>query len=236
MTCARFMSTCPVCTRDIQVGSRIAPSYQRDEALASASWTLRLPRVVEANIRTHASGGARLRPQWAHEDCAGVFHRGVYLLDRHRPWHRQPPLTMVGLADDAWTSAWVDRHECEVGPVSEEAQLFLASLAAPRKAQHVVDDVELTSQHALAAVYAAAAVVGGKHPAKEQNVGMRFARLFTGTKPGQCMGSGCGATLTSEDKDHALCNKCWDKAFPASQESGTFSDAPTDTAASEDDE
>ena len=225
MTCARFVSTCPVCTRDIQVGSRIAPSYQRDEALASASWTLRLPRVVEANIRTHASGGARLRPQWAHEDCAGVFHRGVYLLESLLGHDGIVPLTMVDSA------AWVDRHQREVGPVSEEAQLFLASLAAPPKAQHVVDDVELTSQHALATMYSAPA-----HAAKEQNIGMRFARLFTKTKPGQCMGTKCGAMLTAEDKDHALCNKCWDKTFPASQESTVFSDAPTDTAASEDDE
>jgi len=47
----------------------------------------------------------------------------------------------------------------------------------------------------------------------EQNVGMLFARKYTSTTAGQCMGTNCGKMLTSTDKDQALCNTCWDKTF-----------------------
>ena len=47
----------------------------------------------------------------------------------------------------------------------------------------------------------------------EQNVGMLFARKYTWTTAGQCMGTNCGKMLTSTDKDQALCNTCWDKTF-----------------------
>ena len=37
--------------------------------------------------------------------------------------------------------------------------------------------------------------------------------LLGGTVEGQCMG-GCKQMLTSDDKDHAFCNTCWDSIFP----------------------
>ena len=41
---------------------------------------------------------------------------------------------------------------------------------------------------------------------------MEFLQKVNSTKPGECFG-GCGKMITSEDKDHALCNACWDKSF-----------------------
>ena len=39
-----------------------------------------------------------------------------------------------------------------------------------------------------------------------------FLQAANGTKPGECLGK-CGKMITEEDKDHALCNSCWDTAF-----------------------
>ena len=39
-----------------------------------------------------------------------------------------------------------------------------------------------------------------------------FLQAVNGTKPGECLGK-CGKMITKEDKDHALCNACWDQEF-----------------------
>ena len=39
-----------------------------------------------------------------------------------------------------------------------------------------------------------------------------FLQELNGTKPGECLGR-CGKMIAEEDKDHALCNACWDKDF-----------------------
>jgi len=39
------------------------------------------------------------------------------------------------------------------------------------------------------------------------------ASIGHAVEKGHCFGSGCGKLLTSNDKDHAFCNACWDKAF-----------------------
>ena len=39
-----------------------------------------------------------------------------------------------------------------------------------------------------------------------------FLQAANGTKPGECLGK-CGKMITKEDKDHALCDSCWDTAF-----------------------
>lgn len=39
-----------------------------------------------------------------------------------------------------------------------------------------------------------------------------FLQAANGTKPGECLGK-CGKMITKKDKDHALCDSCWDTAF-----------------------
>ena len=42
---------------------------------------------------------------------------------------------------------------------------------------------------------------------------MKIVRKLNGTAKGQCVGYKCGKMLTDSDKDHALCNACWDMTF-----------------------
>jgi hypothetical protein len=39
-----------------------------------------------------------------------------------------------------------------------------------------------------------------------------FILAVNGTKPGECIGK-CGNMITEADKDHAMCDSCWDTAF-----------------------
>jgi len=41
---------------------------------------------------------------------------------------------------------------------------------------------------------------------------MEFLHTVNGTKHGECMGK-CGKMITKDDKDHALCNSCWNAEF-----------------------
>ena len=45
-------------------------------------------------------------------------------------------------------------------------------------------------------------------------------------KKGQCLGYNCNKTLTDEDDDHALCNKCWDRTFPRNRRPDTLPVTP----------
>jgi len=42
---------------------------------------------------------------------------------------------------------------------------------------------------------------------------MKIVRQLNGTAKGQCVGYKCDKMLTDSDKDHALCNVCWDMTF-----------------------
>ena len=41
---------------------------------------------------------------------------------------------------------------------------------------------------------------------------MTFLQSINNIKSGECLGK-CGNMVTEEDKDHAMCDSCWDKAF-----------------------
>jgi hypothetical protein len=174
---------------------------------------LQLPKTVENQIAHFAAAGGRLEDRyWIHKDCARAAQETRSGRHSRKP-ARFDERTFVkgsgaggcdqydGNFDGGDCYAPDGGHDCfrpKYQPRRETAE----------DRAFIVSDDELTSQHALLEQQP-------KALPKKEGIGMQFARQFTGTQRGQCVGFKCGKMLTAADKDHAMCNMCWDQTFPA---------------------